>query len=42
MEYSFISNVNILAAMTEILQNIRTNIETIKNDLKQFVKGDLS
>lgn len=31
MENSFISNVNILAAMTEILQNIRTNIETIKN-----------
>ncbi len=31
MENSFISNVNILAGMIEVLQNIRTNIETIKN-----------
>ena len=31
MENGFISNVNILAGITEVLQNIHTNIETIKN-----------
>lgn len=31
MENSFISNVNILAGITEVLQNIHTNIQSIKN-----------